>query len=116
MELISPAEVAQFRDMGFFLTDVVFTPDELTAMAVEMDRMYEEDLRQAEASGDGEAIEKARSRRSFGQFHTLSPIAAEFVKKPIYLEACRRLIGADADLYYNQATTKMPEGYGKVFD
>ena len=34
MELISPAEVAQFRDMGFFLTDVVFTPDELTAMAV----------------------------------------------------------------------------------
>ena len=116
MDLISPAEVAQFRDVGFFLTEVVFTPAELAAMAAEMDRVYAEDLRQAEVSGDAAAIENARGRRSFGQFHTLSRVAAEFVKKPIYLEACRRLIGADADLYYNQATTKMPEGYGKVFD
>lgn len=114
--MIGPEQVTQFRDSGFFLTDVVFTPHELSAMAAEMDRVYEEDLRQAEASGDDDAITNARGRRSFGQFHTMSPVAAEFVKKPIYLDACRHLVGADADLYYNQATTKMPEGHGKVFD
>ena len=43
-------------------------------------------------------------------------MALDFLKKPIYLEACRLLIGENADLYYNQATTKMPEGRGKVFD
>jgi ectoine hydroxylase-related dioxygenase (phytanoyl-CoA dioxygenase family) len=116
MDLISLAEMAQFRDVGLFLTDVVFTPDELDPMARDMDRVYAEELRRAEASGDADAVEQARGRRSFGRFHTLSPVAATFVKKPIYLEACRRLVGADADLYYNQATTKMPEGYGKVFD
>ena len=116
MALITPTQVEQFRQQGFFLTDVVFSPNELAAMAAEMDRVYAEDLAQAEASGDPTAIATARGRRSFGQFHTLSPLAIEFVKKPIYLEACRQLIGPDADLYYNQATTKMPEGYGKVFD
>lgn len=116
MDLISDVEIKEFRDSGFFLTDIVFTPDELAPMAAEMDRVYAEDLCQAEASGDVDAVEQARGRRSFGQFHTLSEVAAQFVKKPIYLAACHRLIGTDADLYYNQATTKMPEGYGKVFD
>ncbi len=56
----------------------------------------------------------ARFRPFLGQFHTQSPVAAEFVKAPIYLEACAKLIGPDADLYYNQAVIKPPE-MGKSF-
>ena len=116
MALISAGQVEQFDELGYFVTDVVFTPDELAPMAAEMDRVYAEHVRQVEREGDAAAVESARGRRSFGAFHTLSPVALDFVKKPIYLEACRRLIGDDADLYYNQATTKMPQGRGKVFD
>ena len=116
MTLISTEEVQQFRDLGYFVTGVVFSEEELQRMAAEMDRVYAEHVREVEAGGDTAAVESARGRRAFSQFHTLSPVALDFLKKPIYLEACRLLIGEDADLYYNQATTKMPEGRGKVFD
>ena len=116
MALISDREVEQFYDVGYFLTDTVFAEEELRPMAAEMDRVYDEHLKEIIAGGDEAAVDAARGRWSFGQFHTRSEVAAEFVKKPIYLEACRRFIGADADLYYNQATTKIPEGRGKVFD
>ena len=116
MALISTEEVQQFRDLGYFVTGVVFSPEELEPMAAEMDRVYAEHVREVEAGSDAAAVENALGRRAFSQFHTLSPVALDFFKKPIYLEACRLLIGEDADLYYNQVTTKMPEGRGKVFD
>ena len=116
MTLISTEDVEQFRDLGFFVTGVVFFPEELEPMAAEMDRVYAEHVREVEAGGDAVAVDSARGRRSFSQFHILSPVAFQFLKKPVYLEVCRRLIGEDADLYYNQATAKMPEGRGKVFD
>ena len=116
MALINAEEVQQFRDLGYFVTGVVFSREELASMAAEMDRVYSEHVREVEAGKDAAAVESARGRRAFSQFHTLSPVALDFLKKPIYLEACRLLIGEDADLYYNQATTKMPGGRGKVFD
>src|SRR5205823_7474404 len=55
------------------------------------------------------SIAIARERPFIGQVHTRSGTCAEFVKSPIYLEACAKLIGPDADLYYNQAVIKPPE-------
>jgi phytanoyl-CoA hydroxylase len=116
MLLINAKDIEQFYEIGYFLTDVVFSAAQLQPMAAEMDRVYAEHLDEVIASGaEAQAIEEARGRRSFSQFHTVSAVAAELVKAPIYLEACHKLIGADADLYYNQATTKMPEGRGKIF-
>ena len=115
MSSISDSDVEQFGELGYFITDVIFSPEDLKSMADEMDRVYAEHLREVASSGDAEAIESAKGRRSFSQFHSLSAVAVEFVRKPIYLEACRKLIGENADLYYNQATTKMPEGRGKIF-
>ena len=115
MTSISTSDVERFREIGYFVTAVAFSPEELQSMADEMDRVYAEHLREVEAGGDAQAIEKARGRRSFSRFHNLSAVAVEFVRKPIYLDACRKLIGENADLYFNQATTKMPEGRGKIF-
>ncbi len=114
MALISEAQISQFRELGYLVTEVVFEKDALEAMSAEMDRVYQEQLCKARASDDPEAVRAVRNRRSFSQFHTLSAVAAEFVKHPIYLEACRRFIGPDADLYYNQAATKPPER-GRIF-
>ena len=116
MALISAQDVEQFYDLGYFLTDVVFSADQLQPMADEMDRVYAQHVEELIATGaPDQEVEAARGRRSFSQFHTHSAVAAEFLRAPIYLEACRKLIGAAADLYYNQATTKMPEGRGKIF-
>ena len=114
MSLISEKQVAQFRDLGYFVTDAVFDPDILKAMADEMDRVYDAGVKEAEKTGGAEAVQAARGRRSYGQFHTRSTVAAEFVKSPIYVEACRKLIGPDADLYWNQAAVKPPE-LSKIF-
>ena len=115
MSYISDADLAQFEEVGYFIGDGGFGAGELAAMAGEMDRVYAEALEAALATGEASQIEAARTRRSFSQFHTLSAVAAQFVRQPFYLEACAKLVGPDADLYYNQATTKMPQGRGKIF-
>ena len=63
MTLISTEEVQQFRELGYFVTGVVFSPGELEPMAAEMDRVYAEHVREAEALGDAPAVESARGRR-----------------------------------------------------
>jgi len=114
MRLISDAQVEQFRESGYFVTEPVFAAEELAAVAAEFDRIWEEEILAAERSGDAARLEYMRTRPFIGQAHTRSPLLAEFVKSPIYLEACARLIGPDADLYYNQIVIKPPER-GKHF-
>lgn len=111
--MISEEQEAQFRELGYFVAEGGFAPALLQAMSEEMDRVYQEHLEKARAEGEA-AVEAVRHRRSFSQFHLISPVAAQFVREPIYLEACRRFVGPDADLYYNQAATKPPER-GRVF-
>ena len=114
MSLITDAEVAQFRDAGYFVTEPMFSATELDAVSAEFDRIWEEEIAAAERSADANRLEYARTRPFIGQAHTRSALLAEFVKAPIYLEACARLIGPDADLYYNQIVIKPPER-GKHF-
>ncbi len=116
MEYMNEADLEQFEEVGYFVTDVVIEAPRLQALADEMDRIYAEGVVAAAATGDAAQLEEARGRRAYGQLHTLSAVAAEFAKHPVYLEACRHLIGADADLYYNQAAVKVPgKGRGRTF-
>src|SRR5438067_6590907 len=114
MGLISDAGVARFQDAGYFVTEPMFSASELDAVSAEFDRIWNEEIAAAEASGDASRLEYARTRPFIGQAHTRSAPLADFVKSPIYLEACARLIGPDADLYYNQIVIKPPER-GKHF-
>ena len=112
--MINEKDKAQFQELGYFVTDVVIEPDQLQFMADEMDRLYREGFEEAKATGDSKAVLAAEGRRSYGQVHNRSQIAAEFVRSEIYLEACRAFIGPNADLYWNQAATKPPQ-LGKTF-
>ena len=116
MALISDEQVRQFHEVGYFVTEPMFDDDTLKAMADEFDRVHAEQVAAAEANSDTDetAREIVRYRPFIGQFHTRSEVAAAFVKAPVYLEACARFIGPDADLYYNQAVIKPPEK-GKHF-
>lgn len=116
MSLVSQQQIDQFHELGYFLTDVVIETPMLDAMAAEMERVYQEHLATARASGDAAKIAAASSARAYAPFHTMSEVGAECVKHPIYLDLCRAFIGPDADLYYNQITTKYPDpGRGKIF-
>jgi ectoine hydroxylase-related dioxygenase (phytanoyl-CoA dioxygenase family) len=113
-DLISSADLASFRENGYFITKPMFTDAELKGVREEFDRLWAEAMVEAEKSGDPKLIAFTKNRPFVGQAHTRSPLLVDFVKSPIYLEACAKLIGADADLYYNQAVLKVPE-IGKRF-
>lgn len=114
LALISDQQVAQFHELGYFVTEPMFSAAELEAISREFDRLHAKAIRDAEANGDKLTLELARYRPFIGQAHRQSKLLAEVVKAPIYLEACARLIGPDADLYFNQAVIKPPEK-GKSF-
>lgn len=114
MSLITEQQKDQFHELGYFLTDVVIEKNLLEAMALEMERVYQEKVAEARRTGNAEKVRAALEARSHSPFHTMSAVGAEFVKHPIYLDLCRAFIGPDADLYYNQITTKYPE-LGKIF-
>ena len=109
MALITDEQVQQFQEQGYFLTEPMFEREQLQAVSDEFDRLWAEAIRAAEAGTDPLSVQIARERPFIGRAHQLSPVLAEVVKAPIYLEACARLIGEDADLYFNQAVIKPPE-------
>ena len=110
MSLITEQQTAQFDQLGYFVTEPMWSADELGDVCCEFDRLHAEALDQAVAAGEGETvIERMRYRPFIGQAHLSSPLLREFVMSPIYLEACARLIGPDADLYYNQVVIKPPQ-------
>ncbi len=109
MSLITDAQVAQFRELGYFVTAPMFSEAELAPVREEFDRLHRERIAEAEQGQDAKAIELARYRPFIGQAHTRSAVLHRLVRAPIYLEACARFIGPDADLYYNQVVIKPPE-------
>jgi ectoine hydroxylase-related dioxygenase (phytanoyl-CoA dioxygenase family) len=113
-DLISAADLDSFKEKGFFITKPMFEASLLQKVREEFHRLWDGFVAEAEKSGDPKAVDLAKNRPFVGQAHTKSPLLVDFVKSPIYLEACAKLIGQDADLYYNQAVLKVPE-VGKRF-
>ena len=110
MPLITDRQLAQFRELGYFVTEPMWDDSELREISDEFDRLHQEMIRQAEeAGGDALTMKMSRYRPFIGQVHTKSEPCGRFIKSPIYLEACAKLIGPNADLYYNQAVLKPPE-------
>ncbi|MCE9589791.1 MAG: phytanoyl-CoA dioxygenase family protein [Planctomycetes bacterium] len=109
MGLISDKEAAQFHELGYFVTEPMWGDAELGEVSREFDRLHAEAIVAAEKGGDANAIRLAKLRPFIGQAHTKSDALKRFVKSDIYVEACAKFIGPDADLYYNQVVIKPPE-------
>ena len=107
--LISDDQVARFREDGYFVTEPMWDGGELAEVCEEFDRLHAETVDAAKRDGDEQAARLAARRPFIGQAHTRSEVLKRFVKSPIYLEACAKLIGADADLYFNQVVIKPPQ-------
>ncbi|MDA0989906.1 MAG: phytanoyl-CoA dioxygenase family protein [Verrucomicrobia bacterium] len=109
MTLISDQQLEQFNELGFFVTEPMWGPDQLEPVRREFERLYAQKVAEFEKSGDAHRIDMAKYRPFIGEAHRQSEVLKAFVKSPIYLEACAKLIGPDADLYYNQIVIKPPE-------
>src|SRR5687768_11337300 len=114
MNRISEKQIQQYHEQGYFVTEPQWSAKELAEVAAEFDRLFEENIREAEQGGDPKKIAFAKSRPFIGMAHEKSPLLTRFIKSPIYTEACARLIGPNADLYYNQIVIKPPEK-GRAF-
>lgn len=109
MALITDKQVAQFHEEGYFVTEPMFSDEKLAAVSEVFDRLHAEAIEAAKAQDNPRALELATYRPFIGQAHTRSDVLKAFIKEPIYLEACAKFIGKDADLYFNQAVIKPPE-------
>lgn len=115
MSLINRQQSAQFEELGYFVTEPMWTTNELGKVTGEINRLHAKAIEDAVAiSRDVKTIEQIRYRAFIGQAHLSSPLLCGFVSSPIYLEACAKFIGPDADLYYNQVVIK-PPGKGRGF-
>jgi phytanoyl-CoA hydroxylase len=109
--LISDRQVEQFRDEGYFVTEPMWEQDQIKRVSDEIDRLLDQNMRATDADpmASDKDRELARLRPFIGHAHMDSDELCEFIKSPIYLEACAKLIGPDADLFYNQIVVKAAE-------
>lgn len=105
---ITPTEQTQFRDNGFFITDVLFDAATLDAVQAEFQRMWDEDIAAAERGGDAKQVRLARRRPFFARLGNRSPVCAAFYRHPQLLSLAEGLIGPDADMTWDQAIPKPP--------
>lgn len=98
----------QFREQGFIITGVLFTPPLIARLQAEFVRVWQETVRQVETQNDPLALELVRDRPFLADMHRASSVCASFLKGPVLLDLCRQLIGPGADCMYNQAVLKAP--------
>lgn len=109
MGLITDQQVSQFYELGYFVTEPMWGDAQLAEVSREFDRLHAEAIAAAEKAGDANGLRLAKLRPFIGQAHTRSEPLKRLIASEIYVEACAKFIGADADLYYNQAVIKPPE-------
>jgi len=112
--LVSDAQRRQFEEAGFFITDVLFDEPTLEGVRLEFERVWKEKIEAAQGS-DASTQELTRYRPFLTRLHTVSPKCDAFCRHPIFLQLCRELLGADADMTWNQAIPKPPAPMDNTF-
>ena len=97
---ITEGQKKRFSEEGFFITDVLFRESELESVRSEFEQVWQ--------------AEGRPSMSFFGRFHRRSEKCLAFCRHPVFRDLCGQLIGPDADLNFNQALVKAPEG-GRAF-
>ena len=105
---VTAAQRQQFADDGYLITDVVFDEPTLADVRREFKRMWDEDVKQAQQTGDALAQDWATYRPHMSQLDYRSTACQAFCHHAVFGDLCRQLIGPDVDLSWNQAIVKAP--------
>jgi phytanoyl-CoA hydroxylase len=107
---LTPAQVAQFDELGFVVLDDVFTDDELAPVIAATDALDAATERFLAERESGRFSIAERGAITFSLFPVLAEDAARaFAAHPVFTDLCHDLVGPDVRLYHDQAVYKQPE-------
>jgi ectoine hydroxylase-related dioxygenase (phytanoyl-CoA dioxygenase family) len=106
-EMVTPEQLHQFRDQGFFITEPLFDDATLDALIAECERVRaatEERL----SSSDREGINLRGKRYFLAKLHEQSDLCREVCARGPLVPMAVDLLGPEVRLYWNQAVIKPP--------
>lgn len=108
--LISPEQIRQFHEEGYFILEKVIPDEVLEAVRSECTRFIEEKDREMEAKGVDHLGITHKGRRYFIAYtRKQSRIMHDFVFHDLYAEICRATLGDEATLFLDQFVVKAGE-------
>ncbi|WP_337185139.1 phytanoyl-CoA dioxygenase family protein [Phenylobacterium sp.] len=110
MRALTPEQVDQFNEDGFFVFRNAFTPEEIAAVTAAIDpleKAHEEGVR--ETMGGRFRLTDAGTITFTAHIVGKSPVLQAFAKHPAIKDICHDLIGPDVRLYWDQSVYKKTE-------
>jgi phytanoyl-CoA hydroxylase len=103
---LTPEQLRQFDDCGFFILRDAFTAAELDAVEAAIDPLEREHERRLRATEGDNDISSADAITFTGHIVKQSPVLRAFAGHPAITDVCHDLIGNDVRLYWDQSVYK----------
>ena len=107
--VVTEAQRRQFREDGYFMTDVVFDEATLAGVRAQFKRFWDEAIVAAQKTGNTFEIERAKARPFIAQLDRKSDVCQAFIKHRVFQDLALQLIGPDVDVTWNQCIIKAPQ-------
>jgi len=108
--LVTPEQIKQYHEEGFFILEKVIPDHVLEAVRAECDRFIAEKDAEMEAKGvDHLGITHKGKRYFIAYSRKSSQVMHDFIFSEIYADICRAVIGPDATLFLDQFVVKAGE-------
>jgi ectoine hydroxylase-related dioxygenase (phytanoyl-CoA dioxygenase family) len=103
---LTPEELRQFDEEGFFILRDAFTAAELDAVEAAIDPLEREHERRLRATEGDNDISSADAITFTGHIVKQSGVLRAFAAHPAIVDVCHDLIGGDVRLYWDQSVYK----------
>ena len=110
---ITPEQAAAWSEVGYFLLEDAFAPEELEAVTADLDALDEKVSTFLQTQPDGKMLINEDGNITFMSHAVLQSAAARaFCAHPVFQDLGHDLIGPDVRLYWDQGVYKKPERPG----
>ena len=110
LRVLKPEQAQQFDELGYVVLEDVFSPAEVAEVLAEIDPMEAQTDEFLRTRDDGRLFILEAGAITFTTHLVLrSERLRAFARHPVFAGLCSDLIGADANLYWDQAVYKKPE-------
>jgi ectoine hydroxylase-related dioxygenase (phytanoyl-CoA dioxygenase family) len=107
--LLSPEQIRQYDEQGFFLYENAFPPELMDALAGAIQPFEDRTEAFLQTQKNGRHLIARSGEITFTTFLVkLAPACREFSLQPVFQGLCHDLIGPGARLYWDQAVYKKP--------
>ena len=108
--VVTQAQIDQFDELGYFVVEDLYTPEELAELTRITDEAEDEAIAELKRQADERFLISENGAITFaGQLVRQKPEIRPFVKNEKILGICLDLIGPNVRMYHDQAVYKMTE-------